>query len=933
MSLPPLWDHQRAALRTVVESGFSSGVIAHATGTGKSRTAWEIVTAFGRVHRGKIIIWLCERSSVLRDLFKQSWARRGLTVLNLVEAKDHGWPWKAISATCWNRPVLVIITRAYLVSERRYTTLRTGSLGLVVHDECHSGAGGTMQSFFGWMETTQRSAQVIGLSATPPPEVRIISRFSIYDAMCKAVILPMKLVWGPGMVRNDLGARACLELARARCIRKIIVWCGTIHHAHAALQTWSLHSGESQWLMAMDTSRSDPGSLGYDEFKSCPGSAVLFCAAKHREGSDIPGLGMAVFVDGVPKRGAGVFVQCVGRVLRRGNSTTSHGVVVDLSARDGLELCDRVGQYLRLPQGCHPWVQSSLTTPGGRVHTLTLEDKGVRPVAQALAREEPVPEIETEFVRSVPASRAYDRRLSRELALIKSKGLEPHLYRAVEVLRLAGSDVEHVTRGSCGSSLVCYLLGISHVDPVKHRISFARFLNEFRDSLPDIDYDFPHNRRNEIFMAIAQRWPGKVARISNHVHFHERSALREALRRCGLRGGVPNSDFGRYIAGLDSRTRSAVERRARELDGAFNCYSLHCGGIVYYPEGVPSDDILESRRGHLLAQVKADKRAASKEGQFKIDVLSSRALAQLVYVTDRCGVSLSLETPPFTGAMRDLFARGDNIGLTLAESPLSRAEHRARKPSSVEDVAACMALIRPAARQSEIEIVYDDDAIQLISRAASIPEGEADKIRRKLAKDDPEALRLLKRTMAPAAASALQKSLGSLSMYGFCKAHAMSYAQLVCWLAWCKTEHPRLFWRGALQHCQSFYKPWVHVWESHKAGVRAESARPEGSVFAQARRRNLKKDTMMTRLRKSWQWDPEDGFVPGCYIRRDGMGEVNEFRGVIACSRRLSDESVAITVGTPDEYFDVTVPTGGLSGGSRMARGSLGNGEWTCSFS
>lgn len=932
MALPPLWDHQRSALKLVERSGFSSGVVAHATGTGKSRTAWEIVSSFGRRHQGRIIIWVCERSSVLRDLFKQEWVHRGLTILNLVEGKDHEWPWKAIAATCWRRPVLVIVTRAYLISKERYRNLRGNSLGLVVHDECHSGAAGTMRLFFEWVDKTQNMAQVIGLSATPPQDARIISRFSIYDAMCKGVILPMKLVWGRGMSDQDLGARACLDLAMRNNIRKIIVWCGTIHHAHVALRTWTSHIGRDRYLMAIDTSRSDAECYGYEDFKGCSGSAVLFCAAKHREGSDIPGLGMAVFVDGVPKRGAGVFVQCVGRVLRRGEGSISHGIVVDLGAQDGLELCDRVGKYLRLPQDCHPWIQSSVMTSGGRVHTLTLHDASVESERKSISHEDPIPEIETAFVRPVPDSDEHRQRVSRELDLIKSKGLEPHLYRAVEVLRLAGSDVEHVTRGSCGSSLVCYLLGISHVDPVKHRISFARFLNEFRDNLPDIDYDFPHNRRNEIFMSIAQRWPGKVARISNHVHFHERSALREALRRCGLRGAVPNSEFNRYISKLDPKTKSTVERCARELDGAFNCYSLHCGGIVYYPEGVPNEDILESRRGHMLAQVKADKRAASKDGQFKIDILSSRALAQLVYVTDRCGVKLSLETPPFTSAMRDLFARGDNIGLTLAESPLSRAEHRARKPASVEDVAACMALIRPAARQSEIEIVYDDDAIKLISESAGVEEGEADKIRRKLAKCDPEALELLKRRMPPEKAESLQKSLGSLSMYGFCKAHAMSYAQLVCWLAWCKTEHPKLFWQGALKHCNSFYKPWVHVWESHKAGVHAENARPEGSVFAQARRRNLKKNTMMGQLRKSWQWNPKDGFPGECYIRRDALGEVDAFRGVIACSRRLSDESVAITIGTADEYFDVTVPLGNLNGASRFAKGSKVTGEWLCVF-
>ena len=107
---------------------------------------------------------------------------------------------------------------------------------------------------------------------------------------------------------------------------------------------------------------------------------------------------------------------------------------------------------------------------------------------------------------------------------------------------MAGSDVPHVTRGSSGSSLVCYFLGISHVDPIKHNICFARFLNPFRDSLPDIDFDFPHNRRSDIFLRMAIKWPGKIARISNHIHYHEKSAIRQSLRNHGLKGHVPVSE-------------------------------------------------------------------------------------------------------------------------------------------------------------------------------------------------------------------------------------------------------------------------------------------------------------------------------------------------------------------------------------------------------
>ena len=69
--------------------------------------------------------------------------------------------------------------------------------------------------------------------------------------------------------------------------------------------------------------------------------------------------------------------------------------------------------------------------------------------------------------------------------MINSKKLFNYLFRAIRIL--FSWKYPHVTRGSCGSSLICYLMGISHVDPVKYNIKFSRFLNEYRNTLPDVD--------------------------------------------------------------------------------------------------------------------------------------------------------------------------------------------------------------------------------------------------------------------------------------------------------------------------------------------------------------------------------------------------------------------------------------------------------------
>jgi error-prone DNA polymerase len=96
-----------------------------------------------------------------------------------------------------------------------------------------------------------------------------------------------------------------------------------------------------------------------------------------------------------------------------------------------------------------------------------------------------------------------------------------------------------MTRGSAGSSLVCYLMAITDVDPIEWRIPLARFLNPLRDDLPDVDIDVPHHRQELAMQRIFDAWPGRTARISNYVMYKERSARREAAKRLGAKGRLP----------------------------------------------------------------------------------------------------------------------------------------------------------------------------------------------------------------------------------------------------------------------------------------------------------------------------------------------------------------------------------------------------------
>ena len=77
------------------------------------------------------------------------------------------------------------------------------------------------------------------------------------------------------------------------------------------------------------------------------------------------------------------------------------------------------------------------------------------------------------------------------------------------------------------------------MDPIKLNISLTRFMHEKRGDLPDIDMDFPYGR-NEIYEKIFKRYRGRVAQISNHVMFKQKSAIKEAIRKEGYNKFIPN---------------------------------------------------------------------------------------------------------------------------------------------------------------------------------------------------------------------------------------------------------------------------------------------------------------------------------------------------------------------------------------------------------
>ena len=187
------------------------------------------------------------------------------------------------------------------------------------------------------------------------------------------------------------------------------------------------------------------------------------------------------------------------------------------------------------------------------------------------------------FRKPLPPGTDYAQRLEEELTIIADLGFAKHFLRVVEILDLT-RDIPHITRGSAGSSLICWLLDISRVDPVKERIPLSRFMNPKRDDLPDIDLDFPHWRQQEVMDRIFRRWPGQSARVSNYVTYKEKSALREAAKRYGAKGKLKrNFTLEEVVPEFAEDAR----RLANKLLGKKRCISKHCGGILIFAMNTP----------------------------------------------------------------------------------------------------------------------------------------------------------------------------------------------------------------------------------------------------------------------------------------------------------------------------------------------------------
>ncbi|OLC07552.1 MAG: error-prone DNA polymerase [Gemmatimonadetes bacterium 13_1_40CM_70_11] len=324
-------------------------------------------------------------------------------------------------------------------------------------------------------------------------------------------------------------------------------------------------------------------------------------------------------------------------------------------------------------------------------------------------------------------------RLSEELTLIEHHRLSGFflVYRDLfDLAREVGADVRRGTRraagnllpgrgrGSSVSSIVCYLLGLSHVDPVANRLFLGRFLNEALASVPDIDLDFPREIREELIRRVYKRYGDEhVGLVCSFPTYRLRSAVREIGKALDLppgeieqvarladrrAGGL--ADELAQLPGFREKVNAPLWRElcelADEIAGLPRHVSQHVGGMVISSR--PLVELVPLERAAMEDRVVCqwDKDSCDDARFIKIDFLALGMLSLVEecveLVARREGRPPDLSRIDFADpAVYDRISSGDTVGLFQIESRAQIQMIRRTRPKDLEDLAVEVAIVRP----------------------------------------------------------------------------------------------------------------------------------------------------------------------------------------------------------------------------------------------
>src|SRR5881296_2989205 len=327
------------------------------------------------------------------------------------------------------------------------------------------------------------------------------------------------------------------------------------------------------------------------------------------------------------------------------------------------------------------------------------------------------------------------RRLAEELQLIehhKLIGFFLVYHDLFDLAREVAADIRRGSRramgnllpgrgrGSSVSSIVCYLLGLSHIDPIANRLFLGRFLNESLASVPDIDLVFPREIREELIRRVYKRYGDEhVGLVCSFPTYRLRSAVREIGKALDLpqgeieqvakladrrSGGGGLADELDQLPGFEGRRTAPLWKElcelAEESTGLPRHVSQHVGGMIISSR--PLVELVPLERAAMEDRVVCqwDKDSCDDARFIKIDFLALGMLSLVEecveLVAARSGTAPDLSRIDFDDpAVYDRICRGDTVGLFQIESRAQIQMLRRTRPKNLEDLAVEVAIVRP----------------------------------------------------------------------------------------------------------------------------------------------------------------------------------------------------------------------------------------------
>jgi error-prone DNA polymerase len=327
-------------------------------------------------------------------------------------------------------------------------------------------------------------------------------------------------------------------------------------------------------------------------------------------------------------------------------------------------------------------------------------------------------------------------RLDDELALIGRLGLAGFFLLHWEVLELArecarvvrgpGSP-RHVLppgrgRGSSVGSLVCYLTGLSHVDPVEANLELGRFLNDELASVPDIDLDFPRDIREKLIVAVTERYGHeRAALVASFATYRSRGAIRDVGKALGLpfaelerlarvTDGWDATRVGEELTGVPGSHSGprwdSFRELTREIAGLPRHISQHPGGMVISTR--PLIDLVPVQPAAMAGRqiCQWDKDSCSDAGFLKIDLLGLGMLSAVEDAVEQIarlrGETIDLSRIPLDD--QEVYSEiqlADTVGVFQIESRAQMQSLLRTRPENLDDLTVQVALVRPGPIQGK----------------------------------------------------------------------------------------------------------------------------------------------------------------------------------------------------------------------------------------